>query len=94
MSDMISMPVNDIPEPDRRSLENLLGHPLAADQQVCVMVFSAGKVSDEATRLAAAEGIRRTLEDVDRHQVSRGITDDEIDAAINEALLQIPPRQS
>jgi hypothetical protein len=32
MSDMISVPVNDIPEHDRRSLENLLGHPLSADQ--------------------------------------------------------------
>ena len=33
MSEMISLPVNAIPEPDRRSLENLLGHPLQANQQ-------------------------------------------------------------
>jgi hypothetical protein len=43
MSEMISLPVHDIPEPDRRSLENLLGHPLETDQQVFVMVFSAGE---------------------------------------------------
>jgi len=89
---MITLLVNGLSEPDRRSLENLLGHPLAADQQVFVMVLSAGKVVDEATRRAAVHSIRRTLEKVDRHRVSSGITDEEIDAAVDEAMEHVRPR--
>jgi len=83
---MVTLPVKDIPEPDRRSLENLLGLSLAADQQVFVMVFSAGQVPDEATRHAAAARIRQTLAEVDRYRAMNGVTDQEVDAAIDEAL--------
>lgn len=86
------MPVNDIPEPDRRSLENLLGQPLQANQQVCVMVFSAGKVADDATRRAAVENIRRVLDQADRHRASHGIADEEVGAAVDEAMDHIRPR--
>jgi len=94
MSGMISIPVGDIPDPDRRSLENLLGQTLQADQQVCVMVFSAGKVADAATRRAAIENIRRTLDKVDRHRAANGVTDREVDVAVNEAMNQMRPPPS
>jgi hypothetical protein len=92
MSEMISLPVHDIPDPDRRSLENLLGHPLEANQQVFVMVCSAAQVADEATRRVAAEKIRSTLADVDRYRAVNGIADDEVDAAIDEAMEHVRPR--
>jgi hypothetical protein len=92
MSAMVTLPVNDIPEPDRRSLENLLGHPLEADQQVFVMVFSAGQLPDEATRRAATARIRQTLAEVDRYRATNGVTDQEVDAAIDEAMHQIHQR--
>lgn len=83
---MISLPVDDLPEPDRRSLENLLGHPLQSDQQVFVMVFSAGQVPDKAAREAAAERIRSTLADIDQYQKADGITGEEVDEAIVPTL--------
>jgi hypothetical protein len=92
MSEIISMPVNDIPEPDRRSLENLLGQPLQANQQVCVMVFSAGKIADDATRRAAVDTIRGTLDKIDRHLATCRIADKEVDAAVDEAMEHIRPR--
>ena len=92
MSDMISLPVSDIPEPDRRSLENLIGHPLTSDQQVFVMVSSAGKVADDATRRAAVESIRRTLDKVDRHRAAHRIPDEEVDTAVDEAMSHVRPR--
>jgi hypothetical protein len=92
MSEMISLPVDEIPEPERRSLENLLGQPLEVDQQVCVMVFSAGKRVDDATRSAAVENIRRTLDKVDRHRAARRIADKEVDTAVEEAMEQVRPR--
>ncbi len=91
---MISFSVNEIPEPDRRSLENLLGQPLQANQQVCVLVFSAGKVADSATRRAAVENIRRTLDRVDRQRATRGIADEEVDAAADEAIEHIRSRST
>jgi hypothetical protein len=91
MSEMISLPVNDIPEPDRRSLENLLGRSLEADQQVFVMVFSAGKMADDMTRRAAVESIRRTLDKVDRYRAAHGITDEEVDATVDEAMDHVRP---
>ena len=92
MSEMISLPVNDIPEPDRRSLENLLGQPLEADQEVCVMVFSAAKMADRATQRAAVENIRRTFDKIDRYRETQGIADQEVDAAVDEAMDHIRPR--
>ena len=91
---MVSMPVGDISEPDRRSLENLLGHPLATDQQVFVMVYSAGKTVDAATRRSAVENIRRTLERVDRHRATQLVGDDEAEAAIDEAMDRVHPRSN
>jgi hypothetical protein len=92
MSEVVSLPVSNIPERDRRSLENLLGHPLAGDQQVCVMVFSPAKVADDATRRAAIERIRRTLDQVDRHRLAQGVSESEFDAAVDEAMDQVRPR--
>ena len=94
MSEMITRGVNELPEPERRSLENLLGHSLQSDQQVFVMVFSTGKNPDDATRRAAAESIRRTLETVDRHQATQVIPSDEVEAAIVEAMHHVRPRPS
>jgi hypothetical protein len=91
---MISLPVNDIPEPDRRSLENLLGHALKSDQQVFLMVFSAGQTVDAATRRAAVESIRRTLDEVDRHRAAQGSTDPEFNAAVDEAMNYVRPRSA
>jgi hypothetical protein len=93
MSEMISLPVGEIPDPDRRSLENLLGRPLAADQQVFVMVSSAGKVADDATRRAAMESIRRTLDQIDHYRTAHGISDEEVDAAVDAAMDKVRPRQ-
>jgi hypothetical protein len=92
MSDMVSMPVNDIPEPERRSLENLLGHPLTTDQQVFVMVFSTGKLADEATRREAVQRIRSTLDNIDRYRVAHEVSDNEVDAAVDEAMGHVRPR--
>jgi hypothetical protein len=92
MSEMISLPVNEIPEPERRSLENLLGHALEASQQIFVMVCSAGQVADEDTRRSAVERIRATLASVDRHRAGKRIPDDEVDAAVDEAMGHVRPR--
>jgi len=92
MSEMISVPVSDLSQPDRRSLEKLLGHPLSADQQVFVMVYSAGKVPDEKSRRAAVESIRRTLAEFDRHHLASRISQEEFEDAVNEAMDHIRPR--
>jgi hypothetical protein len=89
MSEMITRAVNDLPEPERRSLEILLGYPLDANQQVFVMVLAAGKSPDRETRRAAAESIRHTLAQVDRNRVNNGVGDEAFDAAIDEAIIHV-----
>lgn len=89
---MISLPVHAIAEPERRSLENLLGHPLKTDQQVLVLVYSAGHEVDEATRRAAAERMRSTLAVIDQYRAANSIDDSEVEAAINEAVGHVRPR--
>jgi len=91
MSEIVSIPVNDISAPDRKSLENILGHPLASDQQVCVMVFSAATVPDAETRRAAAERIRSTLTEIDRRRTSDKISQSASEAAIEEAMNHVRP---
>jgi hypothetical protein len=92
MSEMITRAVNDLPEPERRSLEHLLGCPLEANQQVFVMVLAAGETPDRETRRAAAESIRHTLAEVDQHRAKSGTSDDEFDAAVDEAMHHVRPR--
>jgi hypothetical protein len=86
MSDMINLAVSDIPEADRRSLENLLGCALTPEQQVVVLAFSPSRTADVAARRDVVERIRERLTSIDQFQSANGIDPAEVDAALDEAL--------
>jgi hypothetical protein len=92
MSHSISLPVNEISDADRRSLEGLLGQTLAPNQQVFVMVSAAAQMPDDTTRQRAVESIRRTLEKIDRFRAASRISDEEFSAAVDEAMEVVRPR--
>jgi hypothetical protein len=92
MSHSISLPVREISEPNRRSLESLLGQPLAPDQQVFVLVSAPSHTPDEATRRRAVDSIRQTLERIDRRRAANGDSDQVFDAAVEEAMEAVRPR--
>ena len=83
MSAIVTRSVNDLAEPDRKSLENLLGCPLGAEQQVFVMAFELNTRSNENSSNAAIHRIRDRLAGIDRYQAAKGIAGDEIEAAID-----------
>lgn len=78
--------VNEIPEQEKRSLEDILGRPLQDHQQVLIMVLTPGIVPDEATRRQALARIEETFARADHHAGEHNITPDEADAAVEEAL--------
>ena len=86
--------VSDIQSDKKRWLEDLLGQQIQGNQQVFIMVFTPGAVPDEATRQRAATGIRQTLDQARAHADAQGITDVEIDEAVDEAIQQVRPRAS
>ena len=62
------------------------------NQQVFILLVTPGAVPDEQTRRAAAARIERTLDAAERHAAERGITAQEADAAVAEAMEQVRPR--
>lgn len=78
--------VNDIRADDKRSLEDLLGQQLEANQQVFIMVLTPGVQPNELTREAAAMRIEKTLARVDANVSAENHSQAEIDAAVEEAM--------
>jgi hypothetical protein len=92
MNAMVTHSVNDIPDAARRALEDLLGRHLEANQKVCLVVISPPQEPDEETRRQAVERIRRRQAKTDQHMAELGITTEEFNAAVDEALEHIRPR--
>ena len=92
METMTTRNVQDIAAAERQALEALLGSPLTPDQQVFVMAYTPAALPDETLRAAARVGLKRTFDTVDRHAREHGITPEEAEAAIDEAMEQIRSR--
>jgi len=94
MNATVTKSVQEIPADARQILEKLLGRPLESDQEVFVMAYSPGTIKKNAIRHKAAESIRKTWKKIDSHVAAAGIPDDEIEAAIDEAINQVRVRSS
>lgn len=77
--------VNEMAGDDRRSLERLLGQALHEGQEVYILAFTPGVVPDEAARRHALGEMRQTFAKSEQHALQRGLTDEEIDEAVDEA---------
>jgi hypothetical protein len=84
--------VNELPDNDKRSLEGLLGQPLESGQQVIINVLKPCTAPDDATRRRAAAAIKLTLAEVDARVRANNVSDEEIDAAIEEAMVHVRRR--
>ena len=78
--------VSEIQAGEKRWLETLLGQQLRENQQVFIMVFTPNVVPDEGTRRAAAARMDQTFEQADAHARDHGVTTDEADTAVQEAM--------
>jgi len=85
--------VKNLQASDKRVLEDILGQKLQENQQVFIMVLSPGTEPDEAARQKARAGLEATFQRTQAYAHERGIADQDIDAAIDEAMEHVRPRK-
>jgi hypothetical protein len=83
--------VKDIQAGGRRWPEDVLGQNLRENQQVFIMVLTPGREPDEETRRRARAALDETFRKTGAYAQEHGITDAEIDAAIEEAMGHVRP---
>ena len=89
---MITRTVNEIPDDARRTLEGLLGRQLEANQQLFVMVLSPSQVPNDETRQKAAQGLRELMAQAETHAAAQGVTGQDVDEAVDEAMAYVRRR--
>lgn len=85
--------VKDLQDSGKRWLEGVLGHNLKESQQVFIMVFTPGVQPDEATRRQALAGVERTMAEVGKNLTDQGVTDEEFESAVDEAMEDVRRRE-
>jgi hypothetical protein len=85
--------VKNLQASGKRLLEEILGQKLLENQQVFIMVLSPGTEPDEAARQRARAGLEATFQRAEAYARERGIADEDIDAAIDEATEHVRPRK-
>ncbi|MBI3466020.1 MAG: hypothetical protein HY000_23650 [Planctomycetes bacterium] len=81
--------VSEMGRDERRSVEHLLGHSLQDDEQVYILAFKPGVIPDNDTRQRALASLKQTFAAAEQHSIQQGVADDEIDAAVDEAMDRI-----
>ena len=78
--------VKDIDANERRYLEGTLGRQLQENQQVIIRVIDLGVEPDDATRRGALGDASAIARKARANAAALGVTDEEVDAAIDEAI--------
>lgn len=78
--------VREIDLEGRRFLESALGQPLRENQQVVIQVFDLDRIPDEQTRQRAHREGSEIAAQGRSHAAASGVTEQEVDEAIQEAL--------
>lgn len=85
--------VKDLQDGGKRWLENVLGQHLKESQQVFIMVFTPGIEPDEASRRQALASVKQTMTQVEKNLAEQGVTDEEFNAAADEAMEDVRRRE-
>ena len=93
-SDPIIQRASEIRGSGKQWLENLLGHPLRANQQIFILAFTPGQPPTAADRRKALGGLENTWKKVQPYQRKHRISAKKFDAAIEEARGRIRRRSS
>lgn len=92
MESLTTRTVHDLPTGERKALEQLLGRALDETQQVFIMAFTPGLAPNEGTRAAARSRLVQTFAAAEEHAHAEGITTEEADAAVEEAMQHVRNR--
>ena len=89
MGPSTTLAVSEIPAEHLRYFEDVLGCALAPTQHVRLVTYSRDTVPDESAQRAAIERLDELSRQVAEHQRAHGITEQEIDEAIDEAVAHV-----
>jgi hypothetical protein len=92
METIVAKTVGEISDSARRSLEDLLGQQLQPEQRVLAMVIAPGATPDESVRREALIGLRQIIASAQQNADANGVSDEEIDAAVEEAMAHVSDR--
>lgn len=81
--------VGKIEAAERQVYETVLGRRLEANQQIIIRVLTPGIVPPEETRREALGRAAAIAQQGRANAAAQGATDDEIDAAIEEAITHV-----
>ena len=84
--------VKNLQDSGKRWLEDVLGQLLRENQQVFIMVFTPGVEPDEASRRQALASVKQTMTHVEGNLAVGGVTSEEFDAAVDEAMEDVRRR--
>jgi hypothetical protein len=92
--ELITRSVKDIEPGQRRSLEEVIGHKLQDNQQIVIRIVTPEVLPDAEKRAQAFADLRRLSEQAAKNCQSLGVTEQEIDEAIDEAMNHVRRRES
>ena len=75
------------------TIEEILGKKLQDEQRVYIMVYNVGVEPDDEVRLRSAEKIGSILDRAHRNADAQGITSEEADEAVDEAMRHVRRRE-
>jgi fatty acid/phospholipid biosynthesis enzyme len=84
---------NEIEGDPRRWVEIGLGQQLRQDQRVMVTVLNVGVEPDEETRRQAREELRQIRAEAAANIEAQGVSSEEVDAVVDEAIARVRPRK-
>jgi hypothetical protein len=91
MAANISRNAGEIPAGDKQSLENILGQPISSGERVYIISFDASEPTEQQ-REQSAQQIESVLDSAKLHASKNGVTSNDIDSAVDEAMEHIRPR--
>jgi len=86
--------VKDIEPAERRYLESTLGRRLQENQQVVIQVIDLAVEPDAETKQAALARASQIARKGRANAAEQGVTEEEVDAAIDEAMDHVRRRKS
>ena len=93
MSTIVSRNVDELSEPSRHYLEELLGRELSAHQRIYIIVGLLHPKPSDAKRQKAAAGIRDLLAQAEHHGQAASIAPSESEAAVEDAMSEVRRRR-
>jgi hypothetical protein len=84
--------VADLSREQRLAVESMVGHPLDSEDMLFLVVMRPGQEPTAADKARARARLETLFEQIDHSAAERGITGEDADAAIDDAVRDVRAR--